>query len=89
MKAEYPAGSYVPSKSDPKGGFSFYGTGPKGTFNIAKAEEITFGYSIYFPADFDWVKGGKLPGICTFLIIWIGARIIELIGIFLQMAVEA
>lgn len=28
------------------------------------ATSASFGYSVYFPTDFDWVKGGKLPGLC-------------------------
>lgn len=28
------------------------------------AETIEFGYDVYFPDSFEWVKGGKLPGVC-------------------------
>lgn len=28
------------------------------------AESIEFGYDVYFPDSFEWVKGGKLPGVC-------------------------
>ena len=26
--------------------------------------EMAIGYSVLFPGDWEWVKGGKLPGIC-------------------------
>ncbi|KAJ7764605.1 polysaccharide lyase family 14 protein [Mycena maculata] len=61
MEAFYPKGSYIPSKK-PLGGFSFYAPGPD-SVNISTASELTFGYSVYFPQGFDFVKGGKLPGI--------------------------
>ena len=28
------------------------------------AEKLEFGYDVYFPPNFGWVKGGKLPGVC-------------------------
>lgn len=28
------------------------------------SDRVTMSYSVYFPAGFDWVKGGKLPGVC-------------------------
>ncbi|KAJ7764609.1 hypothetical protein DFH07DRAFT_1059114 [Mycena maculata] len=61
MEAFYPKGSYIPSKK-PLGGFSFYAPGPD-SVDISTASELTFGYSVYFPQGFDFVKGGKLPGI--------------------------
>lgn len=62
LKAHYPKGSYRPGAPDaPKGGISFYATGPS-SVDLTTAKEATFGYSIYFPEGFEWVKGGKLPG---------------------------
>jgi hypothetical protein len=60
MEVLYPAGSYNPSGSI-LGGFSFYSQ--PGPF---PATTITFKYSVMFPIGFNWVKGGKLPGV------WIG-----------------
>jgi hypothetical protein len=34
---------------------------PAGKF---PAEKLEFGYDVYFPENFGWVKGGKLPGVC-------------------------
>jgi hypothetical protein len=56
----YPAGSYSPQGSI-RGGFQFYAQ-PAPFPNT----QITFNYSVFFPQSFDFVKGGKLPGI------WIG-----------------
>ncbi|KAJ6613625.1 hypothetical protein B0H10DRAFT_2165265 [Mycena sp. CBHHK59/15] len=61
MQAKYPEGSYVPSKK-PAGGFSFYAPGAD-AIDFTTAAELTFGYSVMFPAGFQWNKGGKLPGI--------------------------
>ncbi|TFK22692.1 polysaccharide lyase family 14 protein [Coprinopsis marcescibilis] len=61
IKINYPKGSYKPS-AQPRGGISFYSHGPGG-FDFTSAREATFSYSIYFPSGFDWVKGGKLPGL--------------------------
>lgn len=63
MQAVYPEGSYTPSNT-PRGGFSFYAPGPAAV-DLTTAKEATFGYSVYFPTGFDFVKGGKLPGLCT------------------------
>jgi hypothetical protein len=30
---------------------------------FAKASTLTFEYKVFFPSDFEWVKGGKLPGL--------------------------
>jgi hypothetical protein len=62
MQAIFPKGSYIPSK-EPRGGFSFYATGPEDV-DFTTASELTFGYSIMFPHGFQFNKGGKLPGIC-------------------------
>lgn len=62
MQAFYPAGSYN-FQNSPQGGFSFYAPGPA-SVDLTTAKEATFGYSVYFPSGFDYVKGGKLPGLC-------------------------
>ncbi|KAI9570784.1 hypothetical protein HD554DRAFT_2018015 [Boletus coccyginus] len=54
----YPAHSVNPG-SKPEGGADFYAT----PLNLAGARNVTLAYSVFFPADFDWVKGGKLPGL--------------------------
>ncbi|TDL20236.1 hypothetical protein BD410DRAFT_791353 [Rickenella mellea] len=54
----YPEGSFSPSH-DPVGGSDFYAT----PIEVANASSVTLEYSIFFPSDFDWVKGGKLPGL--------------------------
>lgn len=61
MQAFYPAGSYN-FQNSPQGGFSFYALGPA-SVDLTTAKEATFGYSVYFPSGFDYVKGGKLPGL--------------------------
>ncbi|KAF9239164.1 polysaccharide lyase family 14 protein [Melanogaster broomeanus] len=61
MQAYYPQGSYTLSR-EPNGGISFYAPGPANV-DLTTAKEATFGYSIYFEADFGWQKGGKLPGL--------------------------
>jgi len=62
MEAVFPEGSYIPSK-EPAGGLSFYAAGPADV-DLTTAKEATLGYSVFFPEDFDFVKGGKLPGLC-------------------------
>ncbi|KAG2008452.1 alginate lyase [Coprinopsis cinerea AmutBmut pab1-1] len=61
LRVGYPKGSYR-LDVEPRGGISFYTNGPKG-FNLTNAKEATFGYSVYFPKGFEFVKGGKLPGL--------------------------
>ena len=63
MQAIYPEGSYTFSHS-PQGGFSFYAPGPS-SVDLTTAKEATFSYDVYFPSGFEFVKGGKLPGLCT------------------------
>jgi len=41
------------------GGFGFYGH----PIELGGAHSVTLDYYVYFPAGFDWVKGGKLPGL--------------------------
>lgn len=66
LKAHYPMGSYKPSV-DPCGGVSFYAHGPP-SVDLSTAKEALFSYSIYFPKGFKYVKGGKLPGLCKYLL---------------------
>ncbi|KAG1736939.1 uncharacterized protein EDB91DRAFT_1238016 [Suillus paluster] len=54
----YPADSVNPSSKSP-GGAEFYAT----PLNLSDAKNVTMEYSVFFPLDFDWVKGGKLPGL--------------------------
>jgi hypothetical protein len=65
MKVSYPAGSWSPGSEKP-GGVLFY-TYPTKTDPFEKTyplstEGATLEYEVYFPSDFEWVKGGKLPG---------------------------
>ncbi len=62
MQAHYPEGSYT-FGHQPEGGLSFYAKGPK-NFDLDNAKEVTFSYSVLFEDDFDFNKGGKLPGVC-------------------------
>lgn len=58
-RAFYPQGSWNPSGS-PEGGFGLYFTGPG---NIWEGlDEILFSYAVFFPQNFNFVMGGKLPG---------------------------
>ncbi|KAJ7932664.1 hypothetical protein B0H13DRAFT_766787 [Mycena leptocephala] len=54
----YPADSANPA-ARPVGGAEFYAT----PVDITSAQIATLGYSVFFPANFDWVKAGKLPGL--------------------------
>ncbi|KAJ7057051.1 polysaccharide lyase family 14 protein [Mycena amicta] len=60
MQATYPKGSFNPSHK-PRGGFSLYAPGPD-QLDITTASEALFGYSVMFPAGFQFNKGGKLMG---------------------------
>lgn len=64
MQAHYPNGSYN-FQHQPRGGISFYAPGPENV-NLATAKEATLAYSVFFPDGFEFVKGGKLPGLCEF-----------------------
>lgn len=63
IKAIYPKGSWSPSSGSLHGygGFDFYVQPIVFPYN-----EICFQYDIKFASNFEWVKGGKLPGL------WIG-----------------
>src|SRR5258708_1784592 len=51
------------SRSETKGGFSFYAPGPPSA-DLTAAKEVTFGYSVMFEQGFQFNEGGKLPGLC-------------------------
>lgn len=62
LRVHYPAGSASPSVSRktgaPLGGGQFYAA-----LGIAPQERLRLSYNLRFPTDFDFVKGGKLPGL--------------------------
>jgi len=59
MACNYPAGQIGGSSS----GFGFYASGNYGNVDPTQATDVLFSYSVYFDGNFDWVKGGKLPGL--------------------------
>jgi len=73
MHIHYDKGSYdLKTDSSILGGFSFYTPGPGKSGSSStpavdlaaiKATEVSFGYSAYFSAGFEFVKGGKMPGL--------------------------
>ena len=66
-QADYPKGSWNPSNT-PLGGFGFYLGGSDEFYNAIMngADEVILGYSIFFEDGFEFNKGGKLPGVCTY-----------------------
>ncbi|KAI0255311.1 hypothetical protein BJV78DRAFT_1119893 [Lactifluus subvellereus] len=54
----YPKDSINPA-GWPQGGSEFYAA----PLDLRNARNVTFAYSVFFPSDFEWVKGGKLPGL--------------------------
>ncbi|QFR39070.1 hypothetical protein A9Q91_02440 [Candidatus Gracilibacteria bacterium 28_42_T64] len=57
LKISYPKGSYKPS-ADPRGGAGFI-------YHIGDDyKKLKFSYDLEFAPNFDFVKGGKLPGLC-------------------------
>ncbi|KAI0685578.1 hypothetical protein BC835DRAFT_510128 [Cytidiella melzeri] len=65
-QADFPADSINPgNKSAPAGGFGFYMNGPKAFHERLKSEkptEVVMAYEVMFQEDWEWGKGGKLPG---------------------------
>ncbi|KAJ1304367.1 hypothetical protein OPQ81_005520 [Rhizoctonia solani] len=59
LEAFFPEGSINPGNS-PQGGADFYANPLPA---LMGAQNVTFGYSVFFPADFEPVRGGKLPGL--------------------------
>lgn len=66
MRVNYPNGTTTPSaKSNPPnvvGGVGFYAQ-PISPSILSKAKFVEFEYSVYFPPDFIFGRGGKLPGL--------------------------
>ncbi|KZV68065.1 polysaccharide lyase family 14 protein [Peniophora sp. CONT] len=58
LRVLYPEGSINPA-SRPQGGAQFYAH----PLDITQARSVTLEYDVYFPADFEFVLGGKLPGL--------------------------
>jgi hypothetical protein len=62
LRATYPAGSASPVVTDiygaPVGGGQFFAD-----FNLPPRDALHLRYQVRFPADFDFVQGGKLPGL--------------------------
>ncbi|KAJ3523689.1 hypothetical protein NMY22_g11334 [Coprinellus aureogranulatus] len=62
-EAFYPEGSINPSGAIP-GGLSFYLSGPpEFKARLATATEVVLSYRVMLQQDWEWVKGGKLPGL--------------------------
>ncbi|MEX0809037.1 MAG: polysaccharide lyase [Dongiaceae bacterium] len=60
IEVTYPEGSYAPGADDaPRGGAGFHAEFP----NAPDVETACLRYAVRFPAGFDFVKGGKLPGL--------------------------
>jgi hypothetical protein len=63
LRVAYPVGSYAPvgtkSESGKVGGVEFVSDPNNGVFY----DEALLTYDLLFDQNFDWVKGGKLPGI--------------------------
>ena len=57
MKIRYPKGSYA-GKSGTDTGFCIYHFGKE-----AKFKKATLEHKLLFPREFNWTKGGKLPGL--------------------------
>lgn len=64
-EAFYPKGSINPSASIP-GGFGFYLLGAEAFIKSLEsgATEAVLSYRMMLQEGWEWVKGGKLPGIC-------------------------
>jgi hypothetical protein len=54
----HPKDSVNPARL-PQGGSQFYAS----PLDISRARSVTLEYKVFFPGDFEWVKGGKLPGL--------------------------
>ncbi|MGR4067457.1 polysaccharide lyase [Billgrantia sp. C5P2] len=58
LRVHYPAGTSSPGE-EPVGGAGFYSDPP----SIKGADRACLSYRVRFPPDFDFVRGGKLPGL--------------------------
>ena len=66
-EAFYPKGSINPSGAI-FGGFGFYLSGPpEFATGLESANEVVMSYRVMFEDEWEWVKGGKIPGICEFV----------------------
>ncbi|CAE6482649.1 unnamed protein product [Rhizoctonia solani] len=59
LEVFFPEGSINPGNS-PQGGADFYANPLPA---LIEAQNVTFGYSVFLPVDFEPVRGGKLPGL--------------------------
>lgn len=60
IRALYQAGRWAPNQG-PGGGVLFYAWPEGRNGNLGSAARLE--YEVYFPSNFTWVKGGKLPGL--------------------------
>ncbi|GAA5954385.1 hypothetical protein JCM3765_004444 [Sporobolomyces pararoseus] len=58
LQVAYPKGSRNPG-NNPQGGVGFYSS----KIDVSTATNVSLSYSIFFPDGFNFVKGGKLPGL--------------------------
>eukprot|EP00914_Ancora_sagittata_P001308 GHVO01003456.1.p1 GENE.GHVO01003456.1~~GHVO01003456.1.p1 ORF type:complete len:532 (+),score=32.44 GHVO01003456.1:160-1596(+) len=58
LQLYYPKNSINPAQQ-PQGGAEFYAH----PIELSNAHNVSLTYSVFFPADFEWVLGGKLPGL--------------------------
>lgn len=72
-EAFYHAGSINPgNKEAPRGGFGFYLRGPQQfseRLRLEMPENVIMSYAVMFEEGWMWQKGGKLPGMCTSLLL--------------------
>lgn len=60
VRVVYPKGSFdLGHSSAPVGGAEFYAH----PMDLTRAQNVTLEYEVYFPVDFDFAHGGKLPGL--------------------------
>ncbi|CAE6521988.1 unnamed protein product [Rhizoctonia solani] len=59
LEVFFPKGSINPGNS-PQGGADFYASPLPA---LTEAQNVTFGYSVFLPVDFEPMRGGKLPGL--------------------------
>jgi hypothetical protein len=62
LVASYPAGTVKYSAATGHG-YSFYTAGAHAGVDTTTATEVVFSYSVFFSDGFDFVRGGKLPGL--------------------------
>lgn len=71
-EAFFPEGCINPgNKVAPMGGFGFFMKGPNDfatELGKATSTHVLFSYEVLFESEWEWRKGGKLPGICTYFL---------------------